>query len=73
MQLNSTNDQLNAKHELLNAYEEQLRERTQSLKESEEQKRVAKNIVAQLTNQVEVLQVQDQAIKQTLHTLRQQT
>ena len=73
MQLNNTNDQLKAKHELLSTYEERLRERTQSLKESEEQKRIAENIVAQLTNQVEVLQVQDQATKQTLQMLRQRT
>ena len=73
MQLNTTNDQLNAKHELLNAYEEQLKEHTQSLKELEEQKRIVENLVAQLTNQVEVLHVQDQATKQTLQSLRQQT
>ena len=73
MQLNNTNDQLKAKHELLSAYEERLKEHTQLLKESEEQKRVAENIVAQLTNQVEVLQVQDQATKQTLQMLRQHT
>ena len=70
MQLNTTNDQLNAKHELLNTYEEWLRERTQSLKESEEHKRIVENMVAQLTNQVEVLHVQDQATKKTLQTLK---
>ena len=58
---------------MLNAYEERLRERTQSLKESEEQKWIAENLVAQLTNQVKVLHVQDQATKQTLQSLRQQT
>ena len=70
MQLNTTNDQLNTKHELLNTYEERLREHTQSLKESEDQKRIAENLVAQLANQVEVLHVQDQATKQTLQSLR---
>ena len=70
MQLNTTNDQLNAKHKLLNAYEEQLREHTKSLKESKEQKRIAESMVAQLTNQVEVLHVQDQATKKTLQTLK---
>ena len=70
MQLSTTNDQLNAKHELLKACNERLRECTQSLKESEEQKKVTKNIVAQLMNQIEVLQVQERATKEMLQTLK---
>lgn len=72
MQLNTTNDQLKTKHKLLIACNERLRECTQSLKEQEEQKKIAESLVAQLTNQVEILHVQDQATKQMLQTLKQQ-
>ena len=50
-----------------------MRERTQLLKESDEQKKVAEQMVTQLTNQVEVLQVQERATQDTLQTLKQQT
>ena len=59
MQLDSTNEQLKNKQEVLKTCEERLRERTQSLKESDEQKRIAEQMVGQLTNQVEVLQMQE--------------
>ena len=73
MQLEGTNDQLKNKQELLKTCDERLCARTQSLKESEEQKKVAEDMVAQLVNQVEMLKVQEQATQDTLQTMRQQT
>ena len=72
MQLDSTNEQLKNKQELLKTCDERLRECMQSLKESEEQKRIADQKVTWLTNQLEVLQVQERATQETLQTLKQQ-
>ena len=44
---------------MLKTCDEQLRERTQSLKESDEQKKIVEDMVAQLSNQIEVLKVQE--------------